>query len=95
MMNKIIAGLREILAGAPASRVTIYDRPGPLSGDEFAGAIADYIADNYGHCALPSCRCLNSKRPWPGRGCPNWKPTKARDFRELGIELQAKREARP
>jgi hypothetical protein len=29
---------------------------------------AEYIADNYGSCALEKCLCLAPRVPWLGRG---------------------------
>jgi len=43
---------------------------------------ADYIAQNYGHCAMGAyCTCL--KKGWRGRFCPQWRPVAARSWDEL------------
>jgi len=43
---------------------------------------ADYIAQNYGHCAMGDyCTCL--KKGWRGRFCPQWRPVAARTWDEL------------
>lgn len=45
---------------------------------------AEYIADNYGHCALGSgCECLKPKHQWLGRACPNWRHVPAKTIEEL------------
>jgi hypothetical protein len=44
---------------------------------------AEYIADNYGSCALEKCPCLAPRVPWLGRGCPHWQPAQAATFDEL------------
>jgi hypothetical protein len=44
---------------------------------------AEYIADNYGSCALEKCLCLAPRVPWLGRGCPHWRPAAARSLNEL------------
>lgn len=48
--------------------------------------LPDYIADNYGECALAGCYCL--RKGWIGRACPHWKPVKARDWDELLVEMR-------
>jgi hypothetical protein len=50
--------------------------------------MADYLADYYGTCERGSSFCYFSgcngpSRPWLGRGCPNWRPSGARDLAEL------------
>jgi hypothetical protein len=45
--------------------------------------LADYIADNYGHCKLESCYCILPTHGFIGRHCLNWVPTSAKDWGEL------------
>lgn len=49
---------------------------------------ADYIADNYGQCALATCACLQPHHPWLGRGCPHWRPVAARSMNEMRESLR-------
>jgi hypothetical protein len=45
---------------------------------------AEYIADNYGACALlGKCVCLRPDMPWLGRGCSSWRPVSAKTFQEM------------
>src|SRR5258706_2811578 len=45
--------------------------------------LSDYIADNYGTCALDGCRCIGTDRIWLGRACPHWRPVEASTWGEF------------
>lgn len=62
--------------------------------------LAEYIANNYGVCDRgDDCfhgkdekghhnGCLYFTNPWLGRGCPHWKPVKAKNWEELAKEQE-------
>lgn len=46
--------------------------------------LRQYLADNYGHCALgTNCECLKSRREWLGTLCPHWQPLGAMNWEDL------------
>ena len=56
--------------------------------------LAVYLSENYGHCNLGSDKCYHGPGPqclsrmWRGTGCPHWKPTTARNWEELAVEMR-------
>lgn len=52
--------------------------------------LADYIQNSYGRCRKgKDCLCLRhmAVMGWHGKACPEWEPTKARDWEELMREV--------
>lgn len=46
--------------------------------------LAEYLANNYGTCALDGgCTCLRTPNSWEGKTCRSWRPTPARNWKEL------------
>jgi len=74
----------------PSTRTTSRNALGPDQG------LSEYIADFYGTCRLPRCKCNDREDPvgWRGRMCPNWQPVPATNWEELREWLEANADPR-